>query len=91
MIKKLLLFFAAVVLFIFLKDNGLYKWVMLNQKNKELKNQIDQQIDQIKLLDDEIDSLNNNMDYIKHIAEEKYGLVKPGERLITIVDTTKTK
>ena len=91
MIRKLLLFFSAILLFIFLKDNGLYNWILLKQKNAELKNQIARQKQQIEVQDKEIDSLNNNMDYIKQIAENKYGLVKPGERLITIVDTTQTK
>tara|TARA_B100000214_G_scaffold346158_1_gene296606 strand:+ start:353 stop:628 length:276 start_codon:yes stop_codon:yes gene_type:complete len=91
MIRKLLLFFSAVLLFIFLKDNGLYTWLDLKQKNSELKNQIARQKNKIQLQNQKIDSLTYNMDYIKQIAENKYGLVKPGERLITIVDTTKQK
>ena len=91
MIRKLLLFFSAVLLFIFLKDNGLYTWLALKQKNSELKNQIAKQKNKIQLQNKKIDSLTYNMNYIKQIAENKYGLVKPGERLITIVDTTKQK
>ena len=91
MIRKLLLLFAAILLFIFLKDNGLYSWITLKQKNAALNNQIKRQINQIKLLEGEIDSLSNNMEYIRKIAEDKYGLVQPGERLITIVDSVKIK
>ena len=91
MIRKLLLLFAAIMLFIFLKDNGLYTWITLKQKNAALNNQIKRQINRIELLEGNIDSLSNNMEYIRQIAEDKYGLVKPGERLITIVDSVKIK
>lgn len=91
MIKKILLFFSAILLFIFLKENGFYSWLQLKQINNTLRTKIQTQLNEVKILDQEIDSLTNNMEYIKKIAEDRYGLVKPGERLITIIDTSYTQ
>ena len=91
MIRKFLLFFVALILFLFFNEVGVWNWMSLKRMNNQLKAQIENQKNYVQILEIEIDSLETNLDYLKKIAQEKYGMVKRGQRLITIIDSEDKK
>ena len=68
---------------------GGLRWYKLYIKRSQIKYEIEFLIKQQGHLQEEIDRLNNDKIYIKKIAQEKFHMVKPGEKIFRVIDKTK--
>ena len=80
----------GVILLLF-NDMGIIKWYELRQERKYLKMEIDQILLKEQKLAEEIKLLENNDEYIKKIARERFYMVKPGEKVFRVVDRRKVR
>ena len=80
----------GVILLLF-NDMGIIKWYELRQERKYLKMKIDQILLKEQKLSEELKLLENNEEYIKKIARERFYMVKPGEKVFRVVDRRKVK
>ena len=82
----LLLFIIAVV-FLFFNESGVFKYAKLQNDVKSLNEQIQKLQDQNKDLQAEIDSLQRKVPAkIEKVAREKYGMKRPGEKSIEVIE-----
>ena len=70
---------------------GIIKWYQLRQERHHIQLGIDQLILKEKDLTEELYRLENDDEYIKKIARERFHLVKPGEKVFRVVDRRKVK
>ena len=70
---------------------GIIKWYELRQERKYLKMKIDQILLKEQKLSEELKLLENNEEYIKKIARERFYMVKPGEKVFRVVDRRKVR
>ena len=80
----------GVILLLF-NDMGIIKWYELRQERKYLKMKIDQILLKEQKLSEELKLLENNEEYIKKIARERFYMVKPGEKVFRVVDRRKVR
>ena len=80
----------GVILLLF-NDMGIIKWYELRQERTYLKMKIDQILLREKKLAKELNLLENNEEYIKKIARERFYMVKPGEKVFRVVDRRKVR
>ena len=80
----------GVILLLF-NDMGIIKWYELRQERKYLQMEIDQILLREQKLAEELKLLENNEEYIKKIARERFYMVKPGEKVFRVVDRRKVK
>ena len=80
----------GVILLLF-NDMGIIKWYELRQERKYLKMEIDQILLREQKLAEELKLLENNEEYIKKIARERFYMVKPGEKVFRVVDRRKVR
>ena len=80
----------GVILLLF-NDMGIIKWYELRQEKKYLKMKIDQILLKEQKLSEELKLLENNEEYIKKIARERFYMVKPGEKVFRVVDRRKVR
>ena len=78
------------ILLIF-NDMGIIKWYQLRQERHQIQMEIDRLILKEKNLTAELDHLENDDEYIKKIARERFHMVKPGEKVFRVVDRRKVK
>ena len=78
------------ILLIF-NDMGIIKWYQLRQERHQIQTEIDRLILKEKNLTVELDRLENDDEYIKKIARERFHMVKPGEKVFRVVDRRKVK
>ena len=78
------------ILLIF-NDMGIIKWYQLRQERHQIQAEIDRLILKEKNLTAELDRLENDDEYIKKIARERFHMVKPGEKVFRVVDRRKVK
>ena len=78
------------ILLIF-NDMGIIKWYQLRQEHHQIQMEIDRLILKEKNLTAELDRLENDDEYIKKIARERFHMVKPGEKVFRVVDRRKVK
>ena len=69
---------------------GIYRWYQLRKERNRIQAEIDQFIQNEAALTNELDRLNNDEEYIKKIAREKFHMVKPGEKVFRVIDRRKT-
>ena len=85
--KILALIIVSMFLFFFVfNDLGLFKLHQLNKTRSKLKKNIDSLIMHELKLQDEIEKLNDNDEYLQLVARERFHLVKPGEKIYKVVD-----
>ncbi len=72
-------------------DMGIVKWYQLRQERHKMQIEIDLLINKEKDLTAELDRLENDDDYIKKIARERFHMIKPGEKIFRVVDKRKVK
>mgnify|MGYP001457842676 FL=1 len=89
MIFPIILALGAMLLFF--NDMGIIKWYQLKQKRLHIRNEIDHLILKEKDLTAELDRLENDDEYIKNIARERFHMVKPGEKVFRVIDRRKVK
>ena len=79
------------VISLLFNDMGIIKWYELRQERTYLKMKIDQILLKEQKLSEELKLLENNDEYIKKIARERFYLVKPGEKVFRVVDRRKVR
>ena len=88
--KKRILFFPIIliigILFLIINDMGIFRWHQLNKERDFIKNEINSLIVDESNLKKELDRLQYDNDYIKKIAQEKYHMVKPGEKVFRVIN-----
>ena len=70
---------------------GIMKWYKLRQQRLQIQKNIDNLILKEKTLTEELNRLDNDDEYIKKIAREKFHMVRPGEKVFRVVDRRKVK
>ena len=70
---------------------GIIKWYQLRQERLHVQTEIDRLILEEKDLTSELDRLENDDEYMKKIARERFHMVKPGEKVFRVVDRRKVK
>ena len=83
------LIFIVGGLFLISNDIGVIKWYQLRKERNRIQVEIDQFIRQETELNDELNRLTNDVEYIKKIAQEKFHMVKPGEKVFRVIDRRK--
>jgi len=83
------LIFIVGGLFLISNDMGVIKWYQLRKERNRIQVEIDQFIRQETELNDELNRLTNDVEYIKKIAQEKFHMVKPGEKVFRVIDRRK--
>ena len=72
-------------------DMGIVKWYQLRQERHNIQAEIERLILEEKEFTAELDRLENDDEYIKKIARERFHMVKPGEKVFRVVDRRKIK
>ena len=70
---------------------GVVRWYQLRQERNKVQAEIDLLIHKETELTSELDRLINDTEYIKKIAQEKFHMVKPGEKVFRVIDRRKIK
>ena len=79
--------FLIGVVFIFFNESGIFKYLKLRSEVKSLNEQVERLQEQNKSLQAEIDSLQNKIPAkIEKVAREKYGMKRPGEKSIQVIE-----
>ena len=89
MIFPIILVLGGILLFI--NDMGIVKWYQLRDKRLNIQTAIDRLILDEKDLTEELNRLENDDEYIKKIARERFHMVKPGEKVFRVIDRRKIK
>ena len=76
---------------LFFNDMGIIKWYQLRQERLHVQTEIDRLILEEKDLTSELDRLENDDEYMKKIARERFHMVKPGEKVFRVIDRRKVK
>ena len=87
MLFPIILVFGCMILLF--SDMGIVKWYQLRQERHHIQVGIDQLILEEKELTVELDRLENDDEYIKKIARERFHMVKTGEKVFRVVDRRK--
>ena len=83
------LIFIVGGLFLISNDMGVIKWYQLRKERNQIQAEIDQFIRQKTELNDELNRLTNDVEYIKKIAQGKFHMVRPGEKVFSVIDRRK--
>ena len=78
-------------LFLFANDMGIIRWYHLRSERNQVQAEIERLIQKEAVLTNELDRLTNDKEYIKKIAQEKFHMVKPGEKVFRVIDRRKIK
>ena len=78
-------------LFLVSNEMGIVRWHNLRHERNQIKAEIDRLIQEESELTNEFDLLINDKEYIKKIAQEKFHMVKLGEKVFRVIDTRKIK
>ena len=84
----ILVFGGMLLLF---SDMGIVTWYQLREERRHIQMEIDLLINKEKDLTVELDRLKNDDDYIKKIAQERFHMIKPGEKIFRVIDRRKIK
>ena len=78
-------------LFLISNDMGIVRWYKLRKERNQIQTEIDRLIHEESELTSELDRLTNDKEYIKKIAQEKFHMIKPGEKVFRVIDRRKIK
>ena len=78
-------------LFLVSNDMGIVRWYQLHRERNQVKAEIEQLIQEEAELNNKLNRLTNDKEYIKKIARKKFHMVKPGEKVFRVIDRKKTK
>ena len=84
------LIFIVGGLFLISNDMGAVRWYQLRKERNQIRAEIDLYIQNEVELAQELDKLTNDAEYIKKFAQEKFHMVKPGEKVFRVIDRRKT-
>ncbi len=85
-INPLFIVILAGLIWIGFNDLGFIKKIELAKQEKKLLKELNDLYNQENLLIENIDKLNNDLDYIEKLAYEKFKMVKPGEKIYKVKD-----
>ena len=83
------LIFIIGGLFLISNDMGVVRWYQLRKERNQIRAEIDLYIQNEVELTQELDKLTNDAEYIKKIAQEKFHMVKPGEKSFQVINKRK--
>ncbi len=91
--KKIFFFIIIILGFIplFFNELGIFKWYQLKKERNQIQIEIDELMLKEKKLLDKLYRLENDDDYVKKIAREKFHMVKSGEKNFHVIDKRKNK
>jgi len=78
-------------LFLVSNDMGIIRWYKLRSERNQIQMNIDRLIQEEVELTSELDRLTNDKEYIKKIAQKKFHMVRPGEKVFQVIDRRKLK
>ena len=78
-------------LFLVSNDMGIIRWYQLRSERNQTQMNIDRLIQEEVELTSELDRLINDKEHIKKIAQKKFHMVKPGEKVFRVIDRKKIK
>ena len=78
-------------LFLVSNDMGIIRWYQLRSERNQIQINIDRLIQKEVELTSELDRLINDKEHIKKIAQKKFHMVKPGEKVFRVIDRRKIK
>ena len=76
-------------LILFSNDMGIVRWYQLRQERNKIQSNIDRLLHEEIELTSELNRLTNDTEYIKKIAQEKFHMIKPGEKVFRVIDRRK--
>ena len=79
------------VLFLVSNDMGIIQWYQLRSERNQILMNIDRLIQEEVELISELDHLTKDKEHIKKIAQKKFHMVKPGEKVFRVIDRRKIK
>ena len=89
-IKLRLYIFSVILCFglttLILSDFGLKDLLILKEQKNQLNLKINKLYEQQAALQQEINYLSNDIEYIEKIAREKFLMVKPGEKVFRVIE-----
>jgi cell division protein FtsB len=92
-LKRKIIIFPIILLlgllFLIISDMGIFKWYQLRNQRNIIENDINKMILEEKKLNIELDKLLNDKEYIKKIAQEKFHMIKSGEKVFRVRDRKK--
>ena len=68
---------------------GVVRWYQLRKERNQIQREIDLYIQNEVELAQELDKLTNDAEYIKKLAQEKFHMVKRGEKVFRVIDRRK--
>ena len=81
----ILIIFIALIWLVF-NDAGIMKWYTLKHEQHILMQSINELYNDEALIEDHINKLTNDFDYIEFIAYSRYKMVKQGEKIFRVKD-----
>lgn len=84
-ILGLLCVLAAIILFVFLGDYGLYNVYKLERKKDHLERNIARLEKEQQLLKIEIEKLKNDPEYIEKVVRNRYRMAEKGEKVFRVI------
>ena len=81
----ILIIFIALIWLVF-NDSGIMKWYTLKNEQHILTQSINELYSDEALIEDHIDKLTNDFDYIEFLAYSRYKMVKQGEKIFRVKD-----
>ena len=78
-------------LFLLSNDMGIARWYQLRCERNHVQAEIERLKQEGVELTNELDRLANNKEYIKKTAQQKFHMVKPGEKVFRVIDRRKIK
>ena len=78
-------------LFLVSNDMGIIRWYKLRSERNQIQMNIERLIQEEVELTSELDRLTNDKEYIKKIAQKKFHMVRPGEKVFQVIDRRKIK
>ena len=92
--NRMMIFFLILIvrgLFLVSNDLGIIRWYQLRRERNQVRVEIDRLIEEEAELTNKLDRLTNDKEYIKKIAQEKFHMVKPGEKVFRVINRRKVK
>ena len=81
----ILIIFIALIWLVF-NDSGIMKWYALKNKQHALTQSINELYNDEALIEDHINKLTNDFNYIEFIAYSRFKMVKQGEKIFRVKD-----
>ena len=75
-----------VIIWLVFNQSGIIKWYSLKNEQYILMQSINELYDQEALIEQHINRLTNDFDYLEFIAYSRFKMVKPGEKIFRVKD-----